>query len=74
MQENKIKYYTDSKGVKTPLNNLHTEHIINAISKKQREIFLTKNKDEYFKKVNEINDLKEEMYKRINVFGEKLGE
>lgn len=75
MQESKeIKYYTDSKGIKTPLKDLHTEHLINGLGKRYKELFTSKNKDDYSKRLNEINDLKEEYFARANSFYEGLND
>ena len=49
-------------------------HLSNGLAKRYREIFNSTNKDDFSKRLEEINDIKEEMYKRINDFNEKLGE
>lgn len=70
--EKEIKYYTSSDGKKTPMNEVHTEHLINSLSKKYREIFSSDSKDNLSSKIKEINGIKEEIYKRINDFNETL--
>lgn len=74
MEEKEIKYYTNSKGEKLNIKALNTEHILNSLAKKSREIFSSKNNDEYQTKLNEINDLKEELFSRFNDYYDKLGE
>lgn len=74
MEEKEIKYYTNSKGEKLNIKALNTEHILNSFSKKSREIFSSTNNDEYQTKLNEINDLKEELFSRFNDYYDKLGE
>ncbi len=71
--ENK-KYYTNSEGQKIDVTSLETTHLLNALNKKQREIFNKENKDEISKELQEINNLKEEYHKRFNEFYDKLGD
>lgn len=66
--------YTNSEGKSVDVSTLHPEHLINALSKKMKEIFTVKNSIEFEKMLMEINALKEEYYKRLNLFYEKLGE
>lgn len=66
------KYYISSSGEKKKLKEMNTEYVINALSKKYREVFDSKNKSEFANKTNELNDLKEELYSRFNNFNEKL--
>lgn len=68
------KYYVRSSGEKVSLNTMNTEHIINALAKKQREIFNSLNKDDVSKELEEIQNLKEEYHKRFNEWYEKLGD
>lgn len=72
--ENKTeeKTYTSSKGEVIKLKDLETTHLSNALSKAYRDSFSTTNKKEFEEHVKKINDLKEEMHKRINVFYESL--
>lgn len=72
--ENKVKYYTNSKGEKIDVSTLHTTHLINALSKKYNELFTSTDKDDYSKKLEEINNLKEDLYGRFNNFYENLGD
>ena len=53
---------------------MNTEHILNALGKSYRDIFTSQNKDELSEKLKSINNLKEEVYKRINKFNDELGE
>lgn len=66
------KYYTSSDGTRTLLKDVESTHLINGFSKKVRTIFEVTSIDEYYQKLNEINDIKEEIYKRLNVFSETL--
>lgn len=70
--EKEIKYYTRSNGEKVKINEMNTEHILNALGKGFRDVFTSQNKDELNEKLNGINDLKEEVYKRINKFNDNL--
>lgn len=73
--ENKAKkYYTNSAGESIDISTLETTHLINSISKKQREIFNKTNKDDVSKELQEISDLREEYHKRFNEWYDKLGE
>ena len=66
--------YTNSDGISIDVTTLHSTHLINALAKKMNEIYTVKNKSEFNKVLMEINALKEEYYKRLNIFAEKLGE
>lgn len=66
--------YTNSEGISVDVTTLETTHEINAMGKKMREIFSVTNKVEFDKMLQEINALKEDYYKRLNLFYEKLGE
>jgi hypothetical protein len=70
--ENKERMYKRSSGEVIPMKSMNTEHIINSLSKKYREVFEAKNKSEFANKTNELNDLKEELYSRFNTFNEGL--
>lgn len=73
--ENKTKkYYTNSAGESIDISTLETTHLINSISKKQREIFNKTNKDDVSKELQEISDLREEYHKRFNEWYDKLGD
>lgn len=67
MEEN-IKYYTLSDGKKTPLKDVETTHLINGLAKRYRELFNSENEEDFNTRINEINDIKEETYSRINKF------
>lgn len=67
-----IKYYVSSKGEKTPIKDVEFTHLSNGLAKKYRDVFESKTKDEYFDKINEINDIKEEIYRRLNDFESKI--
>lgn len=69
--ENK-KYYVSSDGTKTLMKDVEFTHLSNGLAKKYRDIFNSTNKDEFSTKLQEINDIKEEIYKRINEFNDKL--
>lgn len=70
--KNKVRYYTNSKGEKIDVSTLHTTHLINALSKKYNELFTATDKDDYSKKLEDINNLKEDLYGRFNNFYENL--
>lgn len=71
--ENK-KYYTNSRGEQIDVSTLETTHIINAIGKKQREIFNKTNKDDVSKELEEIKNLREEYHSRLNKWYDTLGD
>lgn len=71
MEQNK-KYYINSAGEKVDISTLETTHLINAIGKKQREIFNKENKDDVSKELEEIKNLREEYHKRFNEWYDKL--
>ena len=68
------KYYTNSKGEKVDVSTLETTHLKNAMAKKMQDLFSSENKDDFSKKLEEVNNLKDEYYKRLNQFYEKLGD
>ena len=68
------KYYTNSNGERLKLSEMNTTHILNAYRKKAESIFESPNKEEYFKNIQELNNLKEEYHKRLNEFADKLGQ
>ena len=71
--ENKAKkYYTRSNGEQVEISTIETTHLTNAIAKKYRELFESTSKDDYSKRLNEINDLKEDLYRRFNDYYETL--
>lgn len=70
--EEKKKYYTSSSGETKVISEMNTEYLLNALSKKYRTLFESTNKNDYSKRLNEINDLKEDLYRRFNDFYEGL--
>lgn len=72
MENKKEKYYTRSNGEKIPMKEVEFTHLSNGLAKAYRDIFESKNKDEFSKKLNEINDMKEEIYERLNKFNDNL--
>jgi len=74
MEEKKERMYKRSNGEVVKMSTMNTEHIINSLSKKYREVFEAKNKTDFAKRTNDIKDLKEELYSRFNTFSEGLGD
>ena len=74
MENKEIKYYVSSDGTKTPVTDAEVTHLSNGLAKKYRDIFNSINKDEFSNKINEINDIKEEIHRRLNEFNDKLGD
>ncbi len=68
------KYYTNSAGESIDVSTLETTHLINALGKKQREIFNSTNKNDVSKSLEEINNLKEEYHRRFNEWYDSLGD
>lgn len=66
------KFYTRSNGEQINISTMNTEHILNALGKKQREIFNCETKDEAGKILQEINDLKEGYHAKLNEWYDKL--
>lgn len=66
--------YTASDGTKTPMKEIETTHLINSLAKDYREIYNAKNKNEFSEKLKVIDQKKNEIYKRMNIFNEELGE
>ena len=66
------KFYTRENGEKVKLSSMNTEHILNALNKKQREIFNKDNKDDVSKELEEISNLREEYHRRFNEWYDKL--
>lgn len=62
------KYYVSSDGKKTLMKDMEYTHLSNSLAKKYREIFESADEEDFNKRLNDINDIKEEMYKRINKF------
>lgn len=72
MKEEKI--YVNHNGEEIKIKEMHTTHLINALSKKYNELFTATDKDDYSKKLEDINNLKEDLYGRFNNFYENLGD
>lgn len=68
-----IKYYTSSDGTKTPLNEIEFTHLTNGYAKKCRTIFEYTNKEQLENAIKEIKDIEEEIKRRINEYGNKIG-
>lgn len=64
--------YTNSKGEKVSVETLETTHLINALAKKMRDIYDSPNFAVYLQQSEEMEALKQEYYKRLNLFVEKL--
>ena len=63
-----VKYYTGSDGIPKDISTLHSTHLINGLSKKYIALFESATKDEFAQRLQEINNMKEEIHKRINDF------
>ena len=74
MEEKKQKYYTSSDGTKTLMQDVEFTHLTRGLAKKYQDIFTSTNKNEFSKRLEEINDIKEEVHRRINTFNEGLSE
>ena len=61
------KYYVSSDGTKTLMKDMEFTHLSNSLAKKYREIF-NYSGDELSTKLQEIDDIKQEIHKRINNF------
>lgn len=68
------KFYTRSNGEQVEISTMETTHLTNSLAKKYRELFESTNKDDYSKRLAEINDLKEDLYRRFNEFHDTLGD
>lgn len=71
--ENK-KYYTNSAGERVDISTLETTHLKNAMAKKMEGLFSSENKTDFSKRLQEVNDLKNEYYARLNKFYDTLGD
>lgn len=72
METKKERLYKRSNGEVIKMSTMNTEHIINSLSKKYREVFEAKDKDDFARRTSDLNDLKEELYSRFNTFNETL--
>ena len=68
MQE---QIYTRSNGEQIPLKQLETTHLLNSLNKEYREIFNSQNKKEVSKRLEKINMLKNEYYRRLYDFNDR---
>ena len=68
------KYYTRSNGEQILMKDVEFTHLSNGMAKKYRELFEAENKDAFSKKLQEINDIKEEIHGRINKYYDGLGD
>lgn len=66
------QYYTSSSGERKKISEMNTEYIINALAKKMREIYDSPNFAVYLQQSEEMEALKQEYYKRLNLFVETL--
>lgn len=74
MEEKKKKYYVSSDGTKTPMESIEFTHLSNGLAKRYREIFNATSRDDFSKRLDEINDIKEEIHRRVNTFSEGLND
>ena len=68
------KYYTRSNGEKVDISTMETTHIKNALAKQMEGLFSSESKSDFSKKLEEVNNLKDEYYKRVNKFYDTLGD
>ena len=74
MENKEEKYYISSDGTKTLMKDIEFTHLSNGLAKRYRDIFNSTNKDEFAQKIQEINNIKEEIHKRINDFNDTLAD
>lgn len=60
--------YISSDGTKKDVKTLHIEYLINALAKCNREIFNSKNEEEFNKTLSNIEVLEYELNNRFNQF------
>ena len=68
MEETKIKMYRSSDGKETPMNQVHSTHLMNGLAKKYTKLFECEDVDSYNDAINEINDIREEINARIGTW------
>ena len=68
MEEKPIKMYRSSDGKETPINQVHSSHLINSLAKKYNKIFESEDIEIYNQSINEINDIREEINARIGTW------
>lgn len=66
--EKPIKMYKSSDGKETPINQVHSTHLMNSLAKKYAKVFETNSIEEYNNAINEINDIREEINNRIGAW------
>ena len=64
--ENKV--YISSDGTEQNISTMHYEHLVNALSKSLREIYNSKNIEEFNKYMSNIELIQRECLERINRF------
>lgn len=74
MENKEKKYYVNSAGETVEIATLETTHLKNALAKKMEGLFSSQNKNDFSKKLQEVNDLKDEYYSRLNKFYDTLEE
>ena len=74
MAEEKEKYYKRSNGELVKISTMETTHIKNSMAKKMEELFSSTSKEDFSRRLKEVNDLKDEYYSRINKFYDTLKE
>lgn len=60
--------YISSDGTRKNVKELHIEYLINALAKCNREIFSSKNEEEFNKMLSNIEALENELNNRFNQF------
>jgi hypothetical protein len=66
--EEQEKFYESSNGTLTKMSMVETTHLINSLAKQYREIYNSQTKDEFDKYISKINDVDEELTKRLGKF------
>ena len=67
-----VKYYVSSDGTQKDVTTLNGEYLINALAKKRKTIYESKNKKEWSNTLEQIKILDEEYYRRLNEFHDTL--
>lgn len=65
MEQKPIKMYRSSDGKETPINQVHSTHLMNGLAKKYAKVFECEDIDAFNNAINEINDIREEINNRI---------
>ena len=74
IEETTTNTYTNHNGEKIEVSKLQSTHLFNALAKKIDSVFKAKNKEEAYEIMKEVRALKEETFKRVNIFIENLGD